>query len=70
MKLHFQMNIISFTSTNILSFDEKIGESKTYDVKIKTSENWNLSKSITFDYLLSEYHFMPLWHMANKMMIN
>ena len=38
MKLHLQKNVIYFTLTNILSFDEKNIEAKKDDVKIKTYE--------------------------------
>ena len=70
MNLHFQNNVISFTLTNILSFDENMNESDKYDVKIKTSEKWNFSKSIPLRYLLITYNRTPLWHMANNMEMN
>ena len=54
----------------ILSIDEKTKKSKKDYVKIKQSEEWNLSESIPLWYLLSEYHRLPIWHMTNKIVID
>ena len=68
--LHLQKKAILFTLTNIFSFDKKIIEAKKEDLKIRTSEKWNYCESIPLQYLLSTYHRLPLWNMANNMVIN
>ena len=70
MELHLQNNVISYTLKYILSIDEKTNKAKKYDVKIKKSENWNMSKSISLQYFLSAYHCLPHCHMVNKMAMN
>ena len=66
MKLNSQKNVIRFTLTNILYFDENMNKAKKYDVKIKTYEMWNYYKSATSWYLFITYHCLPLWYTKNK----
>ena len=40
-------------------------EAKKEDLKIKASEKWNYCKSIPLQYMVSAYHSLPLWHMAD-----
>ena len=66
MKLNLQKDVICFIFTNIFSVEGKMNEAKKYNVKIKTSEKWNFSKSIPLWYLLSEYHCLTIWKMENN----
>ena len=69
MKLHFKNNVIHFTLTNKLSL-KKSTKAKKDDAKNKTSEKWNYCGSILLWYLLSTYHFITLWYMTNKTVMN
>ena len=70
MKIHFQKNIIRYTLSNIMSIDEKNNEAQKYDVNIDKSGKWEFSQSVTLRYLLISHHCLPLFHMADKMLIN
>ena len=65
MMLHFQINFILY----ILSFD-KNDRIKERICKIRTFGKWKYCKSIPLRYLLSKYHHLYLWDMANKMVMN
>ena len=64
MMLHFQIKVIRFTLTNILSFDEQIIEAKKGYLKLNTSQKWNHFESITLRYLLSTHNHLSLWNIA------
>ena len=70
MKINFQNNFIWYTLTNIMLVDEKINESQKQGVNINKSEIWRFSQSITLQYLLSAYLFLPFLYMSSKMVMN
>ena len=54
----------------MLSFDEKMIEARTEDVKMKTYEKLNYSESIPLRYMLITYNCPTLWNMENNMVTN
>ena len=67
MMLHFQNNIIHFTFTKMLYFDENTVEARKEYMKMKASEKCNYCKSIPLRYLLITYNCLHLCHMAKNM---
>ena len=43
---------------------------KKKDMKIQKAEKWHYCESILLRYLLSTYHRLPLWNMANITVMN
>ena len=54
----------------MLSFDEKMIEARTEDVKMKTYEKSNYSESIPLRYMLITYNRPTLWNMENNVVTN